>query len=140
MTPRLTILRWILCASVSILSAALTGSLLLQGYFSIWHPSSFGRFAEFFLILFFAICVSAVAFLLLVAPIHFWNRRTNGGITPTARFIAGLVLGCAAMMGFTALTGWPMRAAELVAGSIAGAVGVEVYARLVFKRGSGESV
>ena len=99
-----------------------------------------GLFAEFFLILFFAICVSAVAFLLLVAPIQFWNRRTNGGITPTARFIAGLVLGCAAMMGFTALTGWPMRAAELVAGSIAGAVGVEVYARLVFKRGSGESV
>lgn len=140
MTPRFPILRWILCASVSILSAALAGSLLLQGYFSIWHPSSLGRFAEFFPLLFFAICVTAVSFLVLVAPIHFWIQLTNERISPTACFIAGLVLGCVAMIGFTALTGWPMRGGELVAGSIAGAVGVEVYARLVFKRGSGKSV
>lgn len=135
MTPRLSILRWILCATVSILSAALTGSLLLQGYFSIWHPSSFGRFAEFFPLLFFAICVTAVAFLVLVAPVHFWIRRASGVITPTACFIAGLVLGCLAMMVFTAITGWPMRGGELVAGSIAGAVGVQVYVRMVFLRG-----
>lgn len=134
------ILRWALSAFASILSSALAGSLLLQGYFSIWHPSSLGRFAEFFPLLFFAICVTAVAFLVLVAPIHFWIQRTNGRISLAAGFILGSVLGCLAMMGFTALTGWPMRGGELVAGSIAGAVGVEVYARLVFKRGSGKSV
>ena len=140
MNLRLPILRWILCASVSILSAALTGSLLLQGYFAIWHPSSFGRFAEFFPLLFFAICVTAVAFLVLVAPIHFWIRRTNGGITPAAGFIAGSVLGCLAMMVFTAITGWPMRGGELLAGSVAGAIGIEVYARLVFNKGAGKSL
>ena len=135
MTTHLLILRWALSAIASILSAALAGSLLLQGYLAIWHPSSFGRFAEFFPLLFFAICVTAVAFLALVAPIHFWIRRTNGGITPAAGFIAGSALGCLALMGVTALTGWPMRGGEWLAGSIAGAVGVEVYVRMVFMRG-----
>ena len=138
MTTRMPILRWALSAFASILSAALAGSLLLQGYFSIWHPSSFGRFAEFFPILFFAICVTAVAFLLLVAPIHIWIRQTHGGITPTAGFIVGIGLGCLTMMGFTALSGWPMRVGEVLSGSIAGAVGVAVYVRLIYRRGAKE--
>lgn len=134
MNPRLPLLRWLMCAGASILSAGLAGSLLLQGYFAIWIPSSFGLFAEFPAILLFAICISTVAFLVLVAPIHIWIRQTHGGITPTAGFIVGLGLGCLTMMGFTALSGWPLHVGEVVSGSIAGAVGVAVYVRLIYRR------
>ena len=71
MTIRFPILRWIICSSLSILSAALAGSLLLQGYLAIWHPSSFGRFTEFPAILLYAVWITTTAFLVLVAPIHF---------------------------------------------------------------------
>ncbi len=138
MSSRLPLLRWLMCAGSSILSAALAGSLLLQGYLSIWHPSTFGLFAEFPAILLFAICISSVAFLVLVTPIHIWMRRTHGGITPTAVFIVGLGLGCLTMMVFSALSGWPMRVGELLSGSIAGAVGVAVYVRLIYRRGAKE--
>ncbi|MEI7439536.1 MAG: hypothetical protein WCK20_07710 [Thermoleophilia bacterium] len=116
----------------------MAGSLLLQGYFAIWNPSSFGLFAEFPAILLFAICISTVTFLVMVAPIHIWIRRTHRGISPSIGFIVGLGLGCLAMMGFTALSGWPMRVGELLSGSIAGAVGVVVYVRLIYRRGAKE--
>jgi hypothetical protein len=122
-----------MAAFASILSAGLAGSLLLQGYFAIWIPSSFGLFAEFPAILLFAICISTVALLVLVAPIHIWMRRTHGLISPTVGFIVGLGLGCLAMMGFTTLSGWPLRVGEVLSGSIAGAVGVVVYVRLIFR-------
>ena len=134
MNPRLPLLRWLMCAGASILSAGLAGSLLLQGYLSIWHPSSFGLFAEFPAILLFAICISTVAFLVLVAPIRIWMSRTRGGISPTISFIVGLGLGCLAMMVFTALSGWPLRVGEVLSGSIAGAIGVAVYVRLIYRR------
>ena len=138
MNPRLPLLRWLMCAGASILSAGLAGSLLLQGYLSIWHPSSFGLFAEFPTILLFASCISTVAFLVVIAPIHIWLQRTHGGISPTVGFIVGLGLGCLAMIVFTALSGWPMRVGELLSGSIAGAVGVVVYVRLIYRRGAKE--
>jgi len=134
MNPCLTLLRWLMCASASILSAGLAGSLVLQGYFAIWIPSSFGLFSEFPAILLFAICISTVAFLVMVTPIHIWMRRTHRGISSTVGFIVGLGLGCLAMMGFTALSGWPLRVGEVLSGSIAGAVGVVVYVRLIYRR------
>ena len=118
---------------VSILSASLVGSLLLQSYFAIWHPSSFGRFAEFPIILLYAACIAAVAFLVFVVPGFVWLRRTRRRMTRPAGFLAGLLFGCLVMLLFMALSRWPVRAAELVAGSIAGAVGVSIYARLVFR-------
>ncbi len=136
MTLRPPIPRSLLAAFASILSAGLTGSLLLQGYFAIWIPSSFGLFAEFPAILLFAICISTVAFLVLVTPIHIWMRRTHGVISPNISFIVGLCLGCLSMLVFKALSGWPMRVGELLSGSIAGAVGVAVYAGLILKRGT----
>jgi riboflavin transporter FmnP len=119
---------------ISILSATLAGSVLLQCYFAIWHPSSFGRFAEFPVILLYAACIVAVAFLLLVVPSFIWLRRTQRRVSTPVGFVAGLLLGCLVMLLFMALAHWPVRVPELVAGSIAGAVGVSIYARLIFKR------
>jgi len=133
MNHRLPLLRWLMCTSASILSAGLTGSLVLQGYFAIWIPSYFGLFSEFPAILLFALCISTVAFLVMVTPIHIWMRRTHGGISSTVGFIVGLCLGCLAMMVFTTLSGWPLRVGELFAGSFAGAVGAVVYVRLIFR-------
>ena len=121
-------------AIVSILSATVIGSLLLQSYLAIWHPSSFGRFSEFPIILLYAACIAAVAFLVLVVPGFVWLRRTQRSVSPPAGFLAGLILGCLVMLVFMTLSRWPMRVAELVAGGIAGAVGVSIYARLVFKK------
>jgi len=123
-------------AIVSILSATLVGSLLLQCYLAIWHPSSFGRFAEFPVILFYAACIVSSAFLLFVAPSFVWLRRTQRRLLWPASFVAGLLLGCLVMLLFMALWRWPVRVAELVAGSVAGAVGVSIYAKLTFKRGA----
>ena len=120
-------------AIVSILSATLAGSLLLQCYLAIWHPSSFGRFAEFPVILVYAVCIAAAAFLLIVFPGFVWLRRTQRRVSWLAGFVTGLLLGCVVMLLFMTLSHWPVRTAELVAGSIAGAVGVSIYARLTFR-------
>ena len=113
---------------ISIVCATLAGSILLQGYFAIWHPSSFGRFAEFPIILIFAVCIVTVAWLFFVLPVFIWLRRAQHRISWLAGFIGGLVLG-----GLVILLFRPVRIPELVAGSLAGAVGVSIYARLTFK-------
>jgi hypothetical protein len=120
-------------AILSILSATLAGSLVLQCYFAIWHPSSFGRFAEFPVILLYAACIAAAAFLLIVLPGFVLLRRTQRHVSWLAGFVTGLLLGCVVMLLFMMLFLWPVRIAELVAGSIAGAVGVSIYARLTFR-------
>src|SRR2546428_5432853 len=53
-------------AILSILIATLVGSVLLQGYISVWHPSSFGRFSEFPVIMVYAAGIISTAFLLLI--------------------------------------------------------------------------
>jgi riboflavin transporter FmnP len=121
-------------AIVSILSTTLIGSLLLQCYLAIWHPSSFGRFAEFPVILLYTACIASAAFLVLIVPGFIWLRRTHRSVSPPAGFIAGLALGCLVMLLFMTLSHWPVRIGELVAGSVAGAVGVSIYAGLVFRR------
>jgi hypothetical protein len=118
---------------VSILSATLVGSLLLQSYFAIWHPSSFGRFAEFPAVLVYAIIISTIAFLIFVLPSFAWLRRTRRRLSSPVGFLIGLFFGLLAMSLFFALSGWPMHPWYFVAGSAAGAVGVSIYARLVFK-------
>jgi small-conductance mechanosensitive channel len=123
-------------AIVSILSATLVGSLWLQCYLAIWHPSSFGRFAEFPVILFFAACIVSSAFLLFVSPSFVWLRRTQRRLSRPASFIAGLVIGCLVMLLFMALAGWPVRVAEVAAGGVAGALGVSIYSTLTFKQGA----
>lgn len=119
---------------VSILSATLAGSLLLQSYFAIWHPSSYGRFAEFPAVLLYAVVISTIAFLVFVLPSFAWLQRRQRSLSLLSGFLVGLVFGLLAMLVFLALFRWPMHPSVFVAGGIAGAVGVSIYARLVFKR------
>lgn len=119
---------------VSILSATLAGSLLLQSYFAIWHPSSYGRFAELPFVLIYSIFISTIAFLVFVLPSFAWLRRTQRSLSLPGGFLLGLFFGFLAMLLFFALFHWGMHPSFFIAGGIAGAVGVSVYARLVFKR------
>jgi putative flippase GtrA len=121
-------------AIVSILAATLVGSLMLQGYFAIFRPSSFGPFAEFPVILLYAAAIVVSAFVVFVVPSFLWLRHHQRHLSGFAAFVAGLVGGCAIMLLFMGVWHWPVRAAELFAGSTAGAVGVFLYAKLVFKR------
>jgi multisubunit Na+/H+ antiporter MnhB subunit len=123
-------------ATISMLSATMTGSLVLQCYFSIWRPSSFGRFAEFSVIVLYAVCIVVATFLLFVLPTFVWLRRTQRRISWLGGFVAGLFLGSLVMLLFMALSHWPVRNPELGAASLAGAVGTSIYASLTFKRGA----
>jgi hypothetical protein len=119
---------------VAIGSATLAGSVLLQIYWAIWRPSSYGRFAEFPAVLLYAVVISTIAFLVFVLPSFAWLRRTQRSLPLLTGFFIGLVFGLLAMLLFFALFRWPMHPSFFVASSIAGAVGVSIYARLVFKR------
>jgi hypothetical protein len=119
---------------VSILSATVVGSLLLQSYFAIWRPSSYGRFAELPAVLLYAVVISTIAFLVFVLPSFAWLRRTQRRLSLWTGFLVGLFFGLVAISLFFALSRWPMHPSFFVAGGIAGAVGVSIYARLVFKR------
>ena len=120
-------------AIVSILSATVVGSLALQGYFAIWHPSSYGRFAELPLILLYSGCITTLSFLVLIVPSFSWLRRSHRTVSPVVGFLAGLLLGCVVMWLYLLAVDWPVRLCDLVAGSLAGAIGVSIYARLLFK-------
>ena len=120
-------------AALSILIATLMGSVLLQGSLTVWHPSSFGRFSEFPVSMFYAAGIISAAFLLLIVPTFVLLRRAQRRLSWRAGFIIGLGLGCVVMLLFMALFQWPVRIAELVAGSVAGAAGVGTYAALTFK-------
>jgi hypothetical protein len=119
---------------VSILCATVVGSLLLQSCIAIWHPSSFGRFAEFPAVLLYAVVISTFAFLVFVLPSFAWLRRTQRRLSLLAGFLVGSLFGSLAMLLFFALSRWRMDPSFFVAGSVAGAVGVSIYARLVFKK------
>ena len=120
-------------AIVSILSATLSGSVVLQGYWAVWHPSSFGRFAEFPVILVYSAGIVVAAFCLFVLPGFAWLRRTRRPVSRPTAFVAGLFLGGLVMLLFMALFRWPLPE-MLIAGGIAGAVGVSTYAALTFNR------
>ncbi len=123
-------------AIASILSATLAGSVLLQGYFAIWRPSSFGRFAEFPAIVLYAALIVAGVFLLLVIPCFVWLRRKQRRLAWPVGALLGMLLGCA-ISSFSFRDSvpydFPICFAELVAGGMSGAVGVGLYARLSFK-------
>ena len=73
-------------------------------------------------------------FLLIVVPGVEFLERTRRPLSWSGGFIAGLLLGFLVMVLFLALIGWPIQAPELIAGGMAGGVGVSLYARLTSKR------
>lgn len=99
---------------MSILSAALSGSLVVQGYFAIWRPSPYGRFAELPVILVYAGGIVVASFCLFVVPSFAWLRRTQRRVSWPASFVAGLFLGGLVMLLFMALWQWPVRIPEMV--------------------------
>jgi hypothetical protein len=118
---------------ISILSASLAATALLQGYVAMKYSSDSG-FAEFLALLVSTICLVAVSFVVLVLPTFIWLRRTQHQVSWFAGFVGGFVLGVFVMFILILLFHWPVRIPLLVASSIAGAVGVSIYARLIFKR------
>ena len=120
-------------AIASIFSAVLAGVVFFQGYLTVWDTSPFGRFVHFGEILFYAFTITSASYLLFVVPIHLWLRRHHRRVSPLAGFLAGSALGCVVMFLFMAVTGWPVHVIRLLAGGIAGGVGLSVYAKLCFK-------
>jgi len=121
--------------AISILTAALTVALFDQCYIAIWYPHAVDSlFVEFVAMLISAICVVAVVFLLLVIPIFVCLRRSQRRISWPAGLIIGFALGALASVIFISVFCASFRVPVLVGGSVAGAVGVSIYARLISKR------
>jgi len=123
-------------AVTSILSGTLAGAILLQCYLAIWHPSSFGRFAEFPAVLLYAAIIVSAVFLLLVLPSFLWLRRKQRAVTWPVGAFAGALLGCliGCFMFLDSLPAQlPISLAEISAAGISGAVAIGLYARLSFK-------
>jgi hypothetical protein len=118
-------------AIASILISTLIGSALLQSYITIWHPSSFGPFAELRVILVFAACICTAAIVTIVIPVFAWLERQQRLISLPINFAAGLSLGLLIMLLFLKLTGDSVRVPELIAGSAAGAAGTVSYAQFL---------
>jgi hypothetical protein len=123
-------------AITAISCAAFAGSAMLQAYLAIWHPSSFGRFAEFPAILLYTVIIVAAAFLVLVMPSFLWLRRKGRRVSWFVGALCGALLGC--LIGFVMFLDsipahLPMNLAEICAAGISGAVAVSLYARLSFK-------
>jgi hypothetical protein len=123
-------------AITAILSGAFAGAVVLQGYFAIWRPSSCGRFAEFPVILIYAVPMVAVVFLILIVPSFMWLRRKSRSVSWIVGAVAGMLVG--GLLGLTSYDSTPshlpVSLAYNLAYSISGAVAVGLYARLLFKR------
>jgi hypothetical protein len=117
-------------AIVSILISSLVGSLLLQSYFAIWHTSPFWHFAELPIVFVLAAGISATT-LIVVAPTFTLLQRNQRSISVLVSFAIGLSLGFLVTLLYMVLSRWPLRAAELAAGSAAGAAGTVTYAQIL---------
>ena len=121
-------------AVISIVSATVVASAVLDGYVALWHPYSTSLgLAEFLGILASVLCLAVSVFLFLVIPVFIWLRRAQRRVSWRAGFISGLLMGVLVMLLFTWLFRWPLTIPLMLSGTLAGAVGVSVYARLIFK-------
>ena len=114
---------------VSILSATLSGSIVLQSWLAIRNQSTYGRFAELLFVLTYALVISTITFLVFVWPIFAFLQRTDSTLSVPATLILGFSIGLLVMAVF--LGDWPTRYPLLfVAGGVAGAVEFLTYSTL----------
>jgi uncharacterized membrane protein len=80
--------RLLIAIGVSIVSGAFVGSTILQAYFAIFSPSSFGRFAEFPIILIYSSLIIIFIHLVLILPLSAFlrNKIERIGFLPAALF------------------------------------------------------
>lgn len=116
---------------ISIVSATLAVTLVDQ---CVFGPQEHGRFVEFVAMFIGSIFIVAAAFFVLVVPIFILLRRLQRRMSWQAGLFVGLTLGMLAILLLMPVFGWSFRVPLMVAGSLAGAVGVSVYAGLTFKR------
>jgi len=120
---------------VSAIAAVLSGAVLLQAYFAVFSPSSFGRFAEFPVIVFYSSCIVGVIYVVILIPafnaVHRRHRSPPLGLLASVGAIGGIVL----MVAIILITDWPGQRADtklayLAAGAVTGTVALVTYARL----------
>lgn len=96
--------RWLVAFGVSVITGALVGSAILQAYFAIFSPSSFGRFAEFPVILIYSSLIIIFIHIILLLPLSVLlrNRIERIGLVRAATF--GGAIGFIYMLLNTSLT------------------------------------
>jgi hypothetical protein len=114
---------------VSILCALFSSALLLQLYFAIWNPSSFGRFAELPVILVVASIPVAMCFAAAI-PLCWWLQRAGYRMTWPVASVVGIILSVVVQIVFLSAIGWPIRMPEIVAAATGGAIGLGAYKKL----------
>ena len=119
-----------IAALISVIAGSVVGSVICQGYLAIWSTSSFGRFAEFPILLLYSAAIITLTFIFLIIPVFFWLRSTGRRISWRSGFAFGLVVGCVIMAVLTVGAHWQWNAPLLTAGSLSGAVGVAIFAKL----------
>lgn len=67
--------RWLIAFGVSVVLGTLVGSTILQGYFAVFFPSSFGRFAEFPIILIYSSLIIIFVHVALILPLSVFLRN-----------------------------------------------------------------
>ncbi|MCC5790925.1 MAG: hypothetical protein JJT75_14945 [Opitutales bacterium] len=92
--PALIFLKaWLPAFSVSVLVGSFVGSVILQGYFAVFSPSSFGRFAEFPIILIFAALIIIFVHVVALFPASFFIRNYLHRISLVSGGVVGGVIG-----------------------------------------------
>lgn len=68
--------RWLGSFAVSVVVGTLAGSMILQAYFAVFSPSSFGRFAEFPFIVIYASLIITFIHIVLILPLSIFLRNS----------------------------------------------------------------
>ena len=117
-------------ALASIIISAIVSTVAFQSYLAICSPSSFGRFAEFPVILLYSLVIITVTFLLIVIPIVLNMKQSNKKMLPSTAIVAGSIFGFIIMLLFTLLSGFGFNLPLLFSGILAGATSIYTYTKL----------
>lgn len=116
----------------AILAGVISSSVVLQSFFAIFSPSSYGRFAELPVILLYSFPIVAIFFLVFGLPYLLLEQKWTSQPSALRVTLVGFVLGAFVQAGVLAVTNWAgpslaNKIAYLVAGGIGGAASIGVY-------------